>query len=401
MIVHLCQRELLMHSTDPGVDRLPEHATTAPPPDAANEAIAAPQTHAFSFTGSGSEYFRIWIANLFLSVVTLGVYSAWAKVRRLQYFDRNTQLAGASFDFDGDPKAILRGRVLAVALLAAYHYAFGFSLTVGIVVVTLLFVALPFMMRGALRFRLRNTRYRGLRFNFAGSGGGAYAAYLPPVLLFFAPAALIAIDPSGVMVALLSLGYMAWPLMHGAMKRYQHRHLEFGSQRASFDIRKRKFFRPYFSVLGLWIAAVIVMVIVMVAATALMSASATPSLTAYAPLAGGLAMAYVVYLIAGPYVQVRIGNMVWSGTTFPGITISSHLTARGFVRLQSVNALLTVLSLGLYRPFAVVRAYEYRLAHMTVQTDDNFERIAAGVTQSSRAASSDGVADFLGVDLSW
>ena len=190
--------------------------------------------------------------------------------------------------------------------------------------------------------------------------------------------------------------------MHGAMKRYQHRHLAFGSQRASFDIPKRRFFRPYLSVLGLWIAAVIVIVLaVMAAATWIGSRSVQAQLMSYAPLAIGLVMAYVFYLVAGPYVQVRVGNMVWSATTFPGITISSHLKARGFVRLQSVNALLTVLSLGLYRPFAVVRAYEYRLAHMTVQTDDNFERIAAGVTRSSRAASSDGVADFLGVDLSW
>jgi uncharacterized membrane protein YjgN (DUF898 family) len=79
---------------------------------------AAPEQCRFAFTGSGSEYFRIWVVNLLLTVLTLGIYSAWAKVRRLQYFDRNTLLAGASFDFHGDPKAILKGRLLGVALLA-------------------------------------------------------------------------------------------------------------------------------------------------------------------------------------------------------------------------------------------------------------------------------------------
>ena len=38
------------------------------------------------FTGSGSEYFRIWIVNLLLTLVTLGLYYPWAKVRRLRYF---------------------------------------------------------------------------------------------------------------------------------------------------------------------------------------------------------------------------------------------------------------------------------------------------------------------------
>jgi uncharacterized membrane protein YjgN (DUF898 family) len=77
---------------------------------AANDAVPLPETLGFTFSGSGKEYFRIWIVNLFLTVATLGIYSAWAKVRRLRYFDRNTHLAGAVFDFRGDPKAILRGR---------------------------------------------------------------------------------------------------------------------------------------------------------------------------------------------------------------------------------------------------------------------------------------------------
>ncbi|MBW1865812.1 MAG: DUF898 family protein [Deltaproteobacteria bacterium] len=35
----------------------------------------------FEFSGSGSEYFKIWLVNIILSVITIGIYSAWAKVR--------------------------------------------------------------------------------------------------------------------------------------------------------------------------------------------------------------------------------------------------------------------------------------------------------------------------------
>ena len=31
--------------------------------------------HTLAFTGSGSEYFRIWIVNIVLTVLTLGIYS--------------------------------------------------------------------------------------------------------------------------------------------------------------------------------------------------------------------------------------------------------------------------------------------------------------------------------------
>ncbi len=73
------------------------------------------------FNGNGAEYFGIWIVNLLLTIVTLGIYSAWAKVRRLQYFYRHTELAGSSFDFHGSPIRILIGRLIALAMLIAYN----------------------------------------------------------------------------------------------------------------------------------------------------------------------------------------------------------------------------------------------------------------------------------------
>jgi hypothetical protein len=37
------------------------------------------QEHPFIFNGNATEYFRIWIVNIFLSIITFGIYSAWAK----------------------------------------------------------------------------------------------------------------------------------------------------------------------------------------------------------------------------------------------------------------------------------------------------------------------------------
>jgi len=81
------------------------------------------QEHPFEFTGDGWEYFKIWIVNLLLTILTLGIYSAWAKVRRLHYFYRNTLLAGASFEYHGTPIAILKGRLIAFALFLVYTLA--------------------------------------------------------------------------------------------------------------------------------------------------------------------------------------------------------------------------------------------------------------------------------------
>jgi len=40
----------------------------------------------FEFRGDGMEYFKIWIVNILLTILTLGIYSAWATVRNNRYF---------------------------------------------------------------------------------------------------------------------------------------------------------------------------------------------------------------------------------------------------------------------------------------------------------------------------
>ena len=69
----------------------------ARPETAARRPLQMSREH-FTFTGTAREYFGIWIVNVLLTIITLGVYSAWAKVRRQRYFYGNTWLAGANFD---------------------------------------------------------------------------------------------------------------------------------------------------------------------------------------------------------------------------------------------------------------------------------------------------------------
>src|SRR3974390_2548730 len=83
-------------------------------------AAAPPAPVALQFTGSAGEYFRIWIVNLCLTVVTLGLYSPWAKVRRKRYFYGCTLLEGSAFDYSGNPVAMLKGRLIVLAILAIY-----------------------------------------------------------------------------------------------------------------------------------------------------------------------------------------------------------------------------------------------------------------------------------------
>ncbi len=140
------------------------------------------QTHVV-FTGKAGEYFGIWIVNLLLSIVTLGIYSAWAKVRRKKYFYNNTLVDGVGFDYHANPINILKGRIIAFVLFVIYSVASGFSPIFGLLMAFILFLALPWIIVRGMMFNARNSGYRGLRFDFNGTYGQAIKVFIGYTLL--------------------------------------------------------------------------------------------------------------------------------------------------------------------------------------------------------------------------
>ena len=57
------------------------------------------ETDSPMFHGTGGEFFGIWIINIIFSLLTLGIYTAWAKVRVRRYFAVMTSFRGERFDY--------------------------------------------------------------------------------------------------------------------------------------------------------------------------------------------------------------------------------------------------------------------------------------------------------------
>ena len=138
------------------------------------------------FKGNTAEYFGIWIVNLLLSIVTLGIYSAWAKVRRKKYFYHNTLIENVGFDYHAKPISILKGRLIAFAFFMAYSFSANINPMFPALLMLVLFVFLPWLVvRGSI-FNARNSSHRGLRFNFVGTVGQAAKVFIVlPLLSFF------------------------------------------------------------------------------------------------------------------------------------------------------------------------------------------------------------------------
>ncbi len=119
------------------------------------------------FSGKGKEYFGIWIVNILLSVITLGIYSAWAKVRNKRYFYGHTSIAGDSFEYHGQPMQILKGRIIAVVCVVIWSVSEQVSplLSLGLIVAFVLL--LPLLSRSNARFDSAMTSFRNVHFSFS------------------------------------------------------------------------------------------------------------------------------------------------------------------------------------------------------------------------------------------
>ncbi len=340
------------------------------------------RTARFTFTGRGSEYFRIWIVNLALTIVTLGIYSAWAKVRRLKYFYLNTGLAGGSFDYHGDPKAILKGRIIAVGLLGIYQFSGWISPFLGLAAMALLGLVFPWLIVRSLKFRLYNSSYRGLRFSFRGTTREAYSVFLlMPVLAAFTL-------------------YLLAPLAHQRIKRYQHTNSWYGNTRFGFSATPGKFFGLYLKLLGL----AVVVILVVVAAMGVMHSPGLFNMADRSPEAQrrvGLTILVVVmglylllFLLIGPWYSARIQNLVWNHTSVGPHQFVSNVHARGLFWIYLTNFIGILLTLGLFKPFADIRLARYRIEHLGIVQTGSLEEITAGQQQAISATSEEAIGMF-------
>ncbi|WP_338766976.1 YjgN family protein [Massilia sp. METH4] len=339
---------------------------------ALKEAAPESREEKFEFTASGSEYFRIWIVNVLLTIVTLGIYSAWAKVRTNQYFYANTRLAGGGFEYHAKPGAILKGRIIAAVMLGAYNIGLQTAPAVAAGVFVLWMAVMPWMLWKSLQFALYNSSYRGIRFSFRGSAKGAYFHYLVLPLL-----------------GVLTLGLL-YPFVHQRVKRFQHTESRYGNVPFSFDAPVRGFYKIYLGVFGMMLLAIVAMTVVSFAGIAL---GAGKDLT--------ILMAFAVYpymLVVMFVAMTALQNLIWNHTYLAQHRFRSTMTLKGIAWLYITNTLGILFTLGLFIPFATVRAANYRLACTSLVVEGSLDDITAG-QRAEIGAIGESAADLGGFDL--
>ncbi|WP_293776550.1 YjgN family protein [uncultured Oxalicibacterium sp.] len=348
-----------------------------------HDADDAPQR--FSFHGTGSEYFRIWIVNLLLSIVTLGIYSAWAKVRRTKYFYGSTRVAGASFEYHGNPVAILKGRIVAFVLIVIYNISMETSGLMGLLMIAAVMAVAPWLIWKSLQFKLYNSSYRGIRFGLRGSMGAAYRVYLLwPLLTFFTL-------------------FLAAPFAHQRMKQFQHDESRFGATHFSFHATVGQFYRAYLLVFAIWLAGIIAISVFLggglIAFFMGLREGGEPNAATLTAFFSFLLALYAWMFLLFPIFVTLVQNLIWNNTRLGEHRFTCDMKWPRMVFITATNILGIICTLGLFIPFAKIRMLRYRVESMTLLPDGNLDAFVADA-QAQASATGEGMADLLDFDLS-
>lgn len=365
------------------------------------------------FTGSGSEYFRIWIVNLLLMLVTLGIYYPWAKVRRMRYFHGNTLVGNEPLDFHGSPKKMLKGYALVGVLLVLYSAAGEYSPTAKLLAFLVVMALGPALLKSSMQFRLANTSWRGLRFAFKGSLKDVYRAVLPLMLPGLVLVGALTAVPTPktppmwylstvAVVGLLTLAVLPWLLWN--LKRYQHSHYALASLQTTFRATPGSFYKTLLKAFGLALLALLLTVgIPLALAFSSAKAGGPPGavsaglglMAGLLPLLGLLA----IFVALKPYTISRMQNLVWTQTGNTSLRFLSRLQFKPLLWLTLKNWLLVILTLGLYWPFAAVALARIRLQAVSVRTHVHPDTLVAQIQGTEGDAAGDAAGDLFGIDI--
>ncbi|MCI0546707.1 MAG: DUF898 domain-containing protein [Candidatus Rokubacteria bacterium] len=344
----------------PGSSLARPSSTAAPPPpapprapgptDAAPLPPAVPAGFAVRrlvFHGSGGSLFGIHLVNILLTIVTLGVYYFWAKVRVRQYLLGQTAFEGDRFAYHGTGRELLIG--FAKALIVFGVPALGLILVRDILdvpeeikglaafaVSALILVVLPLAMVSARRYRLSRTSWRGIRFSFRGR-----------------PWEFVKVFVAGTVLSALTFG-LYYPFFDTRRFDFMMSHAYFGNRRFWFDGRG-------WDLLPRFLLTVLL---------------ALPTV--------GLSIVWYV---------ARKRRYFWSHSGIAAARFRSTVRGGPLLGLWAGNLALLVLTLGFGWPWARVRSVRFALRYLTLEGPLDI----AAIEQEAQTASAtgEGLSTFL------
>jgi len=305
----------------------------------------------FSFDGKGGDLFVLWLKNFFLTLITFGVYSFWAKVNLKRYFYENTGVAGGRFGWHATGKERFIGFLKAMLVVTAI-YGVLFLLAkihpfLALVVPLAILIVLPAVIVASMRYNYSRTSYNQIRFRFTGRPGKF-------ALLFL----------KGYFLTAITIGIYA-PWFTAEMRQYLNRNTAIGNSTMDFDGKGGDLLVIYLK--GFFLSIITVGI-------------------------------YLSWFMA------ELQNYMTNHTKFQGAPMRGDLKGGDLFVTNLVGYLLTLVTLGIYFPWWMVKAMKVSLegmslgaapntSQMQAQFDAGANPLADGLADAANLL--DNIADFL------
>lgn len=331
-------------------------------------------TYTATFYGTGGSLFGIHLVNTLLTLVTLGFYYYWAKVKVRCYLFNQTEFAGDRFSYHGNARELMNGALKATLVFALPYYGLSHvgpfiessvAVNIGLQIAAslLLLFFIPVAIVGARRYRLTRTAWRGIRFSFQGKAWDFIKLWL-----------------SGYALTGLSLG-LYYPYFSTKKQAFLTAHSYFGNEPFRFSGNGAELFRPFLT-----------MYLIATGSSALAAAGAYVAVQSLIPgsweSAGvtsviAVVIAVMVSLVVGvvvfrflwfPY-SVREQRYFWEQTSIGAARFSLPITTWPYVKLKLVNLLLAIGTLGLAWPWITIRNLRFITDRLTLTGVDNFDEV--------------------------
>lgn len=306
------------------------------------------------YHGTGGSLFGLVIVNTLLTLITLGIYSFWAKNKVREFHYSHTELDGDRFAYHGTGGELFSGALKAtgVILLLALLLGVGKAITggdaaspaaqfgIGAVFYVAILLLTVVAINGARRYRLSRSSWRGIRFSFH----GRLQEYLGLMV-------------RGTLLSIITLGFYG-PRFQNQRRKFFVTNARFGSEPFMYDADGRELFRAYVKALLLTI----------------------PTL--------GLCW---IWFAAFKH------RYFWGHTAMRGARFRSAVSGGDLFGLHFINTLLVLFTLGLGTPWAMTRAHAFWCDNLTLRGTVDW----ATIQQRAQAATStaEGLAEAFDIDV--
>jgi len=365
------------------------------------------------FRGSAGEYFPIWIVNILLCIITLYIYSPWAKVRTKRYFYGNTFIDNNSFDYLATPMQIFKGRLIAVVALLIATFAGALNPILGIVIFLLLAIATPWVIWRSLRFNARMSSFRNLRFGFQRKLLPLYGILIAaPATVFLIVVAVGAATALGLIseemaAALIGVGtlffYLSWPWVKKMLMNYTVNGYRYGASKFAAKYRTGRTYWIYllavlvgilaFAVVILFFVVVLFLVIYLVTGNFGISFNDIKNYdqqlpAVLAPLGSLIpfVVMFFVFLMGFAYFRATMRSYYYGSAKLTDkITFQSSAKTWSLFWVMLGNYVVLIVTLGLAYPWASVRLAKYFASNTTVISQGSLDDFVAGEQEAMSA----------------